>query len=590
MTVPPLDGLLDPAIARAALAEPATRASDLRQIAQYHPTLRAEVAMHPAAYSGLLDWLDGLGDPVLSAVVDMRRQQSGTVSVDTAPVAFAAPRGPKRPPRKLVAVGAIALALALAVSAFATRGFGLFVVGGAATPEEEAVKVASRTVELFNSFSARNLLSNPLSAMSSLTDEYAPSETRVTARSGLGPGAGNGVLDTTDVLGLTDESLSLLTDVAGSFRVQATDIRAEVTEITAEIAAVSFVDGTVTVTADVDKLRQALEKMPDVASRQIATTAEKYGLHPNRVAVADYLPEGWLESSVDQVKDRFPVTVDLADYDRWLHGGEAEPPNADIASLYRQLSAVIVVKEGGRWYLSPMLTTFAWSNGVAASPKDFRPDADDKRLLNVEPSQNRSPVDAATAFAEALSSGRERALLAELPLAERRYAAFSGIGGRTGILSQMSSMEDSGRPEVTFSEIARNGDRVKLRVDEYSPIYSVGGSPVGIVDGTCLTSGAETHCLSDYLDSRSAIDAIDPLRDAPWGSFEDNTGINPDDLVDKLEAAAERAIDAVEPDQIGIVVVQENGSWFVSASATVGELQSQANAALLEGLKAAHDR
>lgn len=628
MTVPPLDGLLDLAVARAALASPSTQPGELSQIAQYHPTLRAEVAMHSAAYPGLLDWLDDLGDPVISAVVNVRRHSSGSVAetapVPAQPVALASPaaaaglrppasypstshavpfqavapaapshsaRSAKRLPRKLlIGTGALVLAIALTVSAFATRGFGVFPAGGAATPEEEAVKVATKAVDLFNSFSAANLLSNPLSAMSSLTDEYAPSEARVIAHPGIGSGSGSGnsVLDTTDLLGLTGESLSLVTDIAGSFKVQAIDVKAEVTEITADIAAVSFVDGTVSVTADADKFRQALEKVPDVVGRQIAATSEKYGLHPNSVAVGDYLPEGWLDNAVGEVRDRFPVTVNLADYDRWLHSGGAEaPPSSGIASIYSQISAVIVVKENGRWYLSPMLTSYAWSNGIAVSLKDFRPDADDKRLLNVEPSQNKSPVEAATAFAEALSSGRERSLLAELPLAERRYAAFTAIGPSTGILGQMSTMEASERPEVKVSEIGRNGDQVKLRIDEYSPVYTANGSPVSIEDGTCVSSGGETHCLSDYLDSGSVADAIDGLRDAPWGSFEDNTGISPDDIVDRLEAAAQRAIEAVKPDQIGVVVVQEDGNWFVSATATVGELQNQANVALAEGLKAA---
>ncbi len=55
------------------VADPTTSAGDLRLIAYYRPELRARVAAHPNAYPGLLDWLDVLGDPEVSAAVAARR-------------------------------------------------------------------------------------------------------------------------------------------------------------------------------------------------------------------------------------------------------------------------------------------------------------------------------------------------------------------------------------------------------------------------------------------------------------------------------------------------------------------------------------
>jgi hypothetical protein len=70
----------------------------------------------------------------------------------------------------------------------------------------------------------------------------------------------------------------------------------------------------------------------------------------------------------------------------------------------------------------------------------------------------------------------------------------------------------------------------------------------------------------------------------------DNPATGPAELVDKLEIATGAAAAAIDPDQIGLVAVEEDGSWFVSASATVGDIQYQAVAALAEGLKAAQNR
>lgn len=63
----------DLAVAAESLSDPATSASDLALIAEYQPSLHSGVAMHPAAYGDLLDWLDEQGNPQLSRIVIQRR-------------------------------------------------------------------------------------------------------------------------------------------------------------------------------------------------------------------------------------------------------------------------------------------------------------------------------------------------------------------------------------------------------------------------------------------------------------------------------------------------------------------------------------
>ena len=77
-----MTGMTDLNAAVGALADPSTTAADLSVIAQTHPSLRTTVALHPNAYPGLLDWLDNLGDPTVSAAVATRR----TTTTPFAPV------------------------------------------------------------------------------------------------------------------------------------------------------------------------------------------------------------------------------------------------------------------------------------------------------------------------------------------------------------------------------------------------------------------------------------------------------------------------------------------------------------------------
>ena len=68
-----MSDMTDVTVAARALADPLTPAANLADIAQAHPSLRSSVALHPNVYPGLLDYLDMLGDPVVSAAVATRR-------------------------------------------------------------------------------------------------------------------------------------------------------------------------------------------------------------------------------------------------------------------------------------------------------------------------------------------------------------------------------------------------------------------------------------------------------------------------------------------------------------------------------------
>lgn len=466
--------------------------------------------------------------------------------------------------RRRVGLGLAAIVVVVAlVAGFVTGGFGLLNAGGAANPAEEATKVAQKTVRLFNSLSLKNLLSNPLTAAGDLTMEVAPSETRLEPRFTT--------LDNSDLLALSADSIDLLTELSGSFTLALDGLNSEVVPIGDDIALVNFTGGTLTVTADAERLKAALAKVETVAAAQLTATLTRYGLAPTK-PIDLGLPSGWQDELVNQVKTSLPYTANLADCAAGRTSGRYGD-RAEIASICAVIGQVVVVKDGGRWYFSPMLTG-SLGLGAGTGQQDIAELTTPERmeLLAVPAARHANPTDAPGALMKALVHGDERAKLAELPLAERRYAASSSV------LSQvdLSGFESTSR----FSEIARSGQQAKLRVDQL--ILTTPEGSVEITDGSFITMDGSTSCLSDL--KRPAADMYAAVSVLDWAPFEDATGISKDKVIHKIQAATDAAIAAIESSQIGVVAVQEDGTWLVSITATVAELQKQLLAAVRTGL------
>lgn len=466
--------------------------------------------------------------------------------------------------RRRIGLGLAAIVVVVAlVAGFVTGGFGLLNPGGAATPAEEATKVAQKSVRLFNSLSLKSLLSNPLTAAGDLTMEIAPSEAR------LEPGFTT--LDNADLLALTTDSLDLLGELSGSFTLSLDGLTSEVIPVGDEIALVNFTGGTLTVTADVERLKAALAKVEPVAEAQLTATLTKYGLPPTK-AIDLNLPSGWQDELTNQVKTSFPYAMNLADCAAGRASGRYGD-RVEMASICAAIGQVVVVKDGGRWYLSPLLTG-SLGLGAGTGQQDVTELTSPERvaLLTVPAAQHANPTEAPGALMKALLHGDERAKLAELPLAERRYLAA------TSMLSQvdLSGFQSTSR----FSEIVRKGQQAKLRIDQL--ILTTPETSVEITDGSCITMDQTTSCLSDL--TRPAADLYAALSVLDWAPFEDATGITNDKVIHKIQAATDAAIAALDPSQIGVVAIQEDGSWLVSLSATVAELQKQLLAAVRTGL------
>ena len=138
--------------AHAAVNDPTTPGATLRSIAETRPDLWVQVAQHPNAYSGLLDWLDNFGDDQVRAAVASRRTQD-TVS-PVAPVLVptllpqpgftAAPIDTTTEPRKR-STGIVALIVILAAMLVGIAGVLIYFVAFDKNPASSTPPIAPAT-------------------------------------------------------------------------------------------------------------------------------------------------------------------------------------------------------------------------------------------------------------------------------------------------------------------------------------------------------------------------------------------------------------------------------------------------------------
>ena len=542
----------------------------------------------------------------------------------------------KRP--LIIGLAAGVLAVALVVMGISTQAFGLLGTGGARTPEAEAIRVLEKAESLVNSFSAKNLLSNPIQAISSITKEIAPSEAALTSSAVE--------FDLIEALGITKDTIGWIADLAGSFTVDVKDLGTYTAYLADDIAYVYFNQGTVSVTADTTKLRETLNKTAGIITDQVAASTKAYGINTSfsggQNLGQDFLDDwfysngNWVDDKIDDVNDSFPTTINLSD--GWdtiqsciqeKYARFKQQRYDDCYTEYHNIG-VVVVKEKGKWYLSSILTPVShdqrWHNyAFLHASKDWIRINWDSLMLkrdyssfddwwntfgldsrfddwwhaiglnpewfsrqNITPAEHKTTVEAANAMSQALERGEMRAILRELPLAERRWLATTytyNDGYDSEQLFAGYSFQSSMGRSPQFSEISKKGDRATIRIDDLRVTQGYDGwDLITVTNCTCVSiEGSQMTCLKEALDSM-AMDQIDYAinpRDEEWYSL----GIDPYLLLDKLETALHTTANSITPDKMGLVAIREDGSWHVSAVATISDIEGQLVSALSKGLK-----
>ena len=189
-------------------------------------------------------------------------------------------------------------------------------------------------------------------------------------------------LDNDDLLALTTDSLDLLGELSGSFTLSLDGLTSEVVPVGDEIALVNFTGGTLTVTADVERLKAALAKVEPVAEAQLTATLTKYGLPPTK-AIDLNPPSGWQDDLLNQVKTSLPYTVNLADCAAGRASGRYGD-RVEMASICAAIGQVVVVNVWGAWCPECRAEAPSLVQAESELPDDARspvsdPDVDPKR-------------------------------------------------------------------------------------------------------------------------------------------------------------------------------------------------------------------
>lgn len=609
--------MLDP---RSELNNPSTPPERLAELAQQHPELGTQIAAHPNSYPELRDWIAQYASPAAAPAQPGPQQPEGfqppqgqdqqpqqftqptqslptgplptgpqpdffsqpTVSQPTAsqptasqptqalptesynpqqagpwpgqqpqgydpaaPAGYAQQPGAPAKPKSKKSALFVTLGIVLLVLLAAGGGLWWFLgskIGGSATPEAAAKKLITSVSSL-----------DPLSLYGSL----APSEF-----SAFEP-ASKQLLETqTDKDAKTAEQF--LSDLKREVKIETTTPLETTTDeiVEGEVERVTITEGVIEIDGDPEKVAQAImDFYGPIAEAQ----SESYGYPLSKSDLADLRDE--IE---DDLKDQLPYEIDFSDLD------------FDFT--------LVSVKEGGSWYVSPIMTFADYahqSSGVS-----------DKVLGDeiVAPAKNgaKSPEDAAKNLTEAVFAGDYDAIVEQMPLPERRLLSIYGESFAEQAYMDTddfgSAMDEYGLELEEAKFKAKNDDGAsRLTIDrlafstEYYDYWSDLDLTQNIeIAGTCVTVEGERVEYVDYYS-----DEYDHLWDQWWndlsypGSYSDwlrDHGYEEYEVSTQSEefCLTEEVpmLDDLGVDEWAIVAVQEGGDWKISPLGTVADISA----------------
>lgn len=503
--------------------DPATTGEQLSAYAAQHPELHTEIALHPNAYDGLLDWIATYGDDAAKAAVDYRRSLAAAPAVPATPSSaglpeFSAAEAPAdrtvlastastpaaKPKRRLKApliIGiAAALVLALGGGAWAVVRA---ITGGAATPEAAAEKLVG------------SVLKGDLIGLATV---MAPSEVSVLRDSmqklaSVQPAEGEKAAQ--DALAALTKTVTITAD-----RVE---YRSE--KLADKISLVRMVSGRFTVDGDPDEVADAL----------MALLAVQYEV--NKLQYGNYYSDAEWEQIVADSRDNLadslarelPYVLDVEDA-------------IDATASKDSPVAFVMVDEGG-WYVSPLLSTAELGASTVSGFRHGREVVEAQKF----DSPQAAAEGTARAFEDFARSLDPLDLATVLPLPERRLVSLYG----SAPLDWSGMSPARLRVERFEIEAQVSGDRAAADITDLT-ITSEGSQ--AWVAGTCVGDGYNKYCLDDAIDR-----AFNKDNGGPGWTARD-LGL----------------------DDPKLILVRENGGWLISPLATAAELIATVSVAVNE--------
>ncbi len=520
-----------------AVTDPLTSGADLALIASERPDLGAEVAAHPNAYDGLLDWLVEYGSPDAKAAVARRRAPGPPPPLPTpapaarphapsrplkSPASSATPASPassdspaspapparRRPHKKLViglVAGATVVVLAIVGAVIWVDSF----FGGSASPEAAADKALRSAAGL-----------DAVGLFSSL----APSE--VAGLRDAFETAGKAPADDSDADYLaTLQAFQDSTDIALDGLVYETE------SLTEDVAIAYLVNGTITIDGDADAMAASL-----IGLGSQGTTAVLAGYGYSEADISEELADAETQLAA-QIADQLPIVWDIG-----AMVAEARTDRGTPVSPF----AVVTVNEGG-WYVSPLLSLAE----LQLVNNGYNTDAALLRGTRVVDAQTfATPEDAASgamsAMEEFFAFGDLDAIASVMPLPERRLVS---IYGGLWIDEEWWRSNNSGTLTVQALDVTSTEDGDRASLDVADLVFSVSNTSSQSdvrASGTCLQWSTQSF---DY-----------------YGSSNNGAGC----LADWPQATP------LGLDDAQIIAVREDGGWLISPLATLSGMLTTA--------------
>lgn len=585
-------------------ADPATPAALLADIATHRPDLRAAVASNPTAYPDLLAWLASFGDPAVDAAIARRGKPAGTQSPTAGPGAatgalggpaqggtgafgqsafgqqpagqqgfgqpgfgqpafgqqptgqgfghqpvgqgfaqqpgtqgygqspsaqgygqgaagaWGVPPTPVKKSRRGLWIGAgVVGVLAIGGGAFAANALWFSKVGGAASPEAAVTQLVEGVAEK-DLVSVYGVMSDAeVSQMSTAYDLFVRQ------------------MDDLDDDG-AQESIDAYLD---AMDLELSDLAVDVEEIEDGLAKVTITDGSLTVDADADKLGDAVVDTLD--------RARESSLWDEFEASSGIPSDDEIRDQIATAVEGLPVTVTAEDL-AFDPSGLALDPLDSLGSLdslgtgdldlQDEPSAeaidpfLMVVEEDGDWYVSPYLTIMEYTLVSSGGERGSMPSDDLAGAFDSPEAAAQGLVEGLKEYAE---TGEMDAYLKALPLADRRTASLYGSVGALegGELEEMQSVAEQLEVEASFSERDQEDGVAWLTLDTLSISGDIDGESGSIsIDGECFEAGAAGEQIKGCLDDVPALGEL---------------GV----------------------DELALVAVEEDGSWYISGLGTAGD-------------------
>ncbi len=580
---------------RIELNDPSTTPERLAALAQAHPELGSLIAAHPNAYPELQAWIAQYASAAEAmqannqavgaqpdqqfaaqqfqtqqfqtqefATQQFQAQQFDTQQFQTQqwasqgqpqgydpvqPMAFGQQpgQGVQKKSKKVLLFSLIGLLVLLLAGGGVAWWLLAGKIGGSSSPEAAAKKLVTGVANL-----------DPLA----LYGSFAPSEFAA-----FEPASKQALETRTDKE--TKSAEELLSQLKSEVKVEITEpLETENTELVeGEVERVVFTSGEIKLDGDPTKVADAIFGFYGPI---LEAQAESYDYSLSKRDIADMRDD--LE---DELKDQLPFTLDFSDL-------------SDLGAPRDFELSVVSVREGGSWFVSPVLTFADYAHLQSGNS--------DRELGDsiIEPAKNgaKSAAEAADLLTQAVFDADYDAIVEQMPLPERRF--FSIYGKTFMIEDAFASMSEDSELSLEESKFKQKGDDPsRVTIDQLSFSTSAYSWETGedYKQNLSFEDGKKGFCMTMEGKRPTYVDIYDEYGDLFDAWLDDSTtrlgfeewleskGYGVEEMEEFSETTCLRDVPGINLDALGVdewavIAIEEGGAWKITPLGTVADISA----------------